>query len=75
VFESRLLAAHCRKIGTRKATRALTRWKRAVFVLAWFRDRPDILRLGSGFGISQATAYRYVNEARALCHLDPFALP
>jgi hypothetical protein len=27
------------------------------------RDRPDIARLGRGFGISQATAYRYLNEA------------
>ena len=31
--------------------------------LAWFRDRPDIRRLGQGSGISQATAYRYKDEA------------
>jgi hypothetical protein len=30
--------------------------------LAWFRDRPDIAQLGKGFGISQATAYRYLDE-------------
>ena len=42
---------------------ALTCWKQAVFALAWFRDRPDIRRLGAGFGISQATAYRYKDEA------------
>ncbi len=38
-------------------------WKQAVFTLAWFRDRPDVARLGRGFGISQATAYRYLAEA------------
>ena len=63
VFVSGLLAAHRREIGTRDGTRALTCWKQAVFTLAWFRDRPDIRRLGQGFGISQATAYRYKDEA------------
>jgi hypothetical protein len=63
MFVARLLAAHRREIGTRRGTRALTCWKQAVFVLAWFRDRPGIPRLGKGFGISQATAYRYLDEA------------
>ena len=63
LFVSGLLAAHRREIGTRDGTRALTCWKQAVFTLAWFRDRPDIRRLGQGFGISQATAYRYKDEA------------
>jgi len=63
LFVSGLLAAHRREIGTRDGTRALTCWKQAVFTLAWFRDRPDIRRLGRGFGISQATAYRYKDEA------------
>jgi len=63
LFVSRLLAEHRREIGTRDGTRALTCWKQAVFALAWFRDRPDIRRLGAGFGISQATAYRYKDEA------------
>jgi DDE superfamily endonuclease len=62
-FMSGLLAEHRREIGTRAGTRALTCWKQAVFALAWFRDRPDIRRLGAGFGISQATAYRYKDEA------------
>jgi hypothetical protein len=62
-FVSELLAAHRREIGTRGGTRALTCWKQAVFALAWFRDRPDIRRLGQGLGISQATAYRYKDEA------------
>ena len=63
LFVSDLLAAHRREIGTRSGTRALTCWKQAVFALAWFRDRPDIRRLGQGSGISQATAYRYKDEA------------
>jgi hypothetical protein len=63
VFVSELLAGHRREIGTRAGTRALTCWKQAVFTLAWFRDRPDIRRLGAGSGISQATAYRYEDEA------------
>jgi hypothetical protein len=63
LFVSKLLAEHRREIGTRRGTLALTCWKQAVFVLAWFRDRPDIARLGQGSGISQATAYRYLNEA------------
>jgi hypothetical protein len=63
VFVSKLLAEHRQQIGTRDGTRALTCWKQAVFALAWFRDRPDIRRLGQGFGISQATAYRYKDEA------------
>lgn len=63
VFVSGLLAGHRREIGTPAGSRALTCWKQAVFALAWFRDRPDIPRLGKGFGISQATAYRYIDEA------------
>ena len=63
VFVSGLLGEHRREIGTRGGTRALTCWKQAVFALAWFRDRPDVRRLGAGFGISQATAYRYKDEA------------
>jgi hypothetical protein len=63
LFVSGLLAEHRREIGTRNGTRALTCWEQAVFVLAWFRDLPDIRRLGQGSGISQATAYRYKDEA------------
>ena len=62
-MRAELLADHRREIGTRDGTRALTCWKQAVFTLAWFRDRPDIRRLGQGSGISQATAYRYKDEA------------
>jgi hypothetical protein len=65
-FLAELLADHRREIGTRHGTRALTCQKQAIFALAWFRDRPDIARLGRGFGISQATAYRYLGEAIAV---------
>jgi hypothetical protein len=61
-YLSDLLAGHRRELGTRRGTRALTCWKQAVFALAWFRDRPDIPRLGKGFGLSQATAYRKIDE-------------
>jgi hypothetical protein len=63
LFVSGLLAGHRGEIGTRRGTRALTCFRQAVFVLAWFRDRPDIARLGKGFRFSQATAYRYLTEA------------
>jgi hypothetical protein len=66
VFVSGLLAEHRRQIGTRTGTRALTCWRQALFALARFRDRPDIRRLGQGSGISQATAYRYKDEAVAV---------
>jgi hypothetical protein len=59
---SNLLRKHREEIGTRDGTRALTCWQQAKFILAWFRDRPDIRRLGQGFGISQATACRYKDE-------------
>ena len=61
-FVSRLLAARRRQIGTRKGTRRLGCYKQAVFALAWFRDKGDIPRLGRGFGLSQSTAYRYLDE-------------
>jgi hypothetical protein len=57
-----LLKKHRAELGTRNGTRALTCWQQAKFILAWFRDKPDIRRLGRGFGISQATAYRYRDE-------------
>lgn len=59
---STLLRKHREELGTRNGTRALTCWQQAKFVLAWFRDKPDLRRLGQGFGISQATAYRYKDE-------------
>lgn len=62
LFVSRLLARHRKEIGTRKGTRSLGCYRQALFVLAWYRDNTDIARLGAGFGLSQATSYRYVAE-------------
>jgi hypothetical protein len=61
-FVSRLLAARRREIGTRKGTRRLGCYKQALFALAWFRAKGDIPRLGAGFGLSQSTAYRYLDD-------------
>jgi hypothetical protein len=61
-FVSGLLSARRRSIGTRKKTRKLGCYRQAVFGLAWFRDKGSIPRPGAGFGLSQATAYRYLDE-------------
>jgi len=61
-----LLRAERRARGTRKGTRSLTCFKQAQFVLAWFRDRPDIERLGRGFGLSRSCSYRYRDEGIAI---------
>jgi hypothetical protein len=60
---SNLLRKRRKELGTRNGTRALTCYQQAVFILAWFRDRPGLSRLGQGFRISQATAYRYRTRA------------
>ena len=65
-YVCRLLRAERAARGTRTGTRALTCWKQAVFVIVWFRDRPNVTRLGYGFGIAQATAYRYLSEGIAV---------
>lgn len=62
LFVSGLLAGHRREIGTRRGTRKLGCYRQALFGLAWFRDNGDIPRLGAGFGLSQSTAYRYLDE-------------
>ena len=49
-------------IGTRKNTRKLGCYRQALFGLARFRDKAGIRRLGAGFGLSQATACRYLDE-------------
>jgi len=58
-----LLAGSRRGRGTRRGTRKLTCWYQALFVLVWFRERREVALTGRGFGISQATAYRYLDEA------------
>jgi hypothetical protein len=62
LYVSRLL----RRERARRGTRLLTCYRRAVFVLAWFRDKPEAERLGAGFGLSRATAYRYCDEGVAI---------
>ena len=61
-FVAGLLRTHRRAVGTRKGTRALTCHSQALFALVWFRKREDVALIGTGFGISAATAYRYRNE-------------
>jgi hypothetical protein len=61
-FASGLLAARRRQIGTREGTRRLGCYMQALFALAWFRDRGNVPQLGSGFGLPQSTAYRYLDE-------------
>jgi hypothetical protein len=61
-YLARLLAAERRAVGTRKGSRALTCHYQAILVLVWFRKGEDKTLLGAGFGVSRATAYRYVAE-------------
>jgi hypothetical protein len=63
---ARLLAAERRARGTRRGTRALTCHYQALLVMIWFRKAEDKTLLGAGFGISRATAYRYVAEGVAV---------
>lgn len=65
-YLSKLLADERGRRGTRPGTRVLTPYRQAVFVLAWFRKREDVERLGAGFGLSRATAYRYHAEGIAV---------
>ncbi|MCW2917696.1 MAG: transposase family protein [Actinomycetia bacterium] len=61
-YLSRLLAAHRRRIGTPKGSRALGPFRQAVLVLRWFRERGCVHCLARDAGISQATGYRYLHE-------------
>jgi hypothetical protein len=65
-YLARLLAAERRARGTRKGARALTCFRQALMALVWFRKNEDKTLLGAGFGVSRATAYRYVAEALAV---------
>ena len=62
VYVAELLRLERRRRRTRRGQRLLTPFRQAVFVLAWFRDGGDVERLGKGFGLSRATAYRYRDE-------------
>jgi hypothetical protein len=61
-YLAHLLAAERRAVGTRKGSRALTCHYQAILVLVWFRKGEDKTLLGAGFGVSRATAYRYLAE-------------
>ncbi|WP_219460865.1 transposase family protein [Nonomuraea rhizosphaerae] len=62
-YVGRLLHAERRRRGTPTGSRRLTCFFHAVFALAWFRSKPNIRLHGLAFGLSQATAYRYLHEA------------
>jgi DDE superfamily endonuclease len=47
-------------------TRKLSCYRQALFGLAWFRNRGSVPRPGAGFGLAQATAYRYLGEVIAV---------
>src|SRR5512135_929454 len=59
---ARLLAAHRRRIGTPKGSRALGCFRQAVLVLRWFPERGCVHCLARDAGICQATGYRYLHE-------------
>jgi hypothetical protein len=61
-FLARLLAAHRRRIGTPRGSRALGPFRQAVLVLRWFRERGCVHCLARDAGVSQATGYRYLHE-------------
>jgi DDE superfamily endonuclease len=44
----------------------LTCFYQALLILIWFRKHDDVMLLGAGFGISRATAYRYLAEGIAV---------
>jgi hypothetical protein len=58
----RLLQVERRRRGTPRDVRALTCFRQAMLVLRWFRDGARVDRLARDFGISTATAYRYLHE-------------
>ncbi|GGI66931.1 transposase [Microbispora rosea subsp. aerata] len=61
-YVGRLLYWERRRRGTPKGSRRLTCFYQALFALAWFRSKPNIRLHGIAFGLSQATAYRYLHE-------------
>ncbi|WP_393077349.1 transposase family protein [Streptomyces sp. LN704] len=61
-YLARLLAAHRRRIGTPRCSRALGPFRQAVLVLRWFRERGCVHCLVRNAGVSQATGYRYLHE-------------
>ena len=60
LFVSRLLARHRKELGTREGTRSLGCYRQALFGLV--PGQSGHPPAGAGFGLSQATSYRYVAE-------------
>ncbi|MFF7550444.1 hypothetical protein ACFZCU_43515 [Streptomyces canus] len=69
-FLARLLAAHRRRIGTPRRSRALDPFRQAVLVLRWFRERGRMHCLARDAGVSQATGYRYLHDILTRCQRD-----
>lgn len=65
-YVGRQLQAERRRRGTPRGVRALTCFRQAVLVLRWFRDGVRVERLARDFGVSTATAYRYLHEGIAV---------
>jgi hypothetical protein len=61
-FVAKLLLAERRRRGTPRGSRAPTCLWHAVVGLRWFRDRTTPDALARDYGISRATAYRYLDE-------------
>jgi DDE superfamily endonuclease len=61
-FVAKLLLAERRRRATPRGSRALTCSWHAVVGLRWFRDRTTPDALARDYGISRATAYRYLDE-------------
>ncbi|WNI15461.1 transposase family protein [Actinacidiphila sp. ITFR-21] len=56
------LAAHRRRIGTPRGSRALGPFRQAVPVLRWFRQQACVHCPAQDAGVSQATGYRHLHE-------------
>ncbi|MEU6313324.1 hypothetical protein [Streptomyces sp. NPDC047014] len=61
-YLARLLAAHQRRISTRRRSRALGPFRQAVLALRWFRDCGCVHCLARNAGVFHATGYRHLNE-------------
>jgi hypothetical protein len=61
-YLARLPAAHRRRIGAPKGSRAPGPFRQAVLVPRWFRTRDCVHCPARDAGISQATGYRYLHE-------------
>lgn len=57
------IQAHRRRVDVRPWQRAATCWTQAVLVMRWLIDGTDVDVLARDARISQATAYRYLDEA------------